>query len=92
MLLAFGQLGANAAGRVKSADTRCGGAHPLGQGSLGNQLSFDLVVVVHQDKGRDLGRMGGGGKGANHLSHLAGLNQRTDVDLVVHGARVIGNA
>ena len=92
VFLALGQLGADAGGSVKGADAGGGGAHPFRQRTLRHQLGVQLAVVVHPHEGRNLRRMRGRGKGADHLFDLAGLNKRTDIYPFIQAAGVVGDA
>ena len=86
MFLAFGDLGADAGGGVEGADACAGGADSFRQSSLGDKLSFDLAAVVEFFEVGGLGRMRGGGKGADDLSDTTGFDEGAEVDAVVEGA------
>ena len=45
-LLAFGELGAGPGGAEERADTRAGGAHPLREVALRDELELDLAGLV----------------------------------------------
>ena len=87
VLLAIGQLGADAGGGVEGADSRAGGSDPLRKSSLGDKLPLSLARVVQFFEVSGLGWMWRRRKGADDLSHPARLDERPQVHAMVEGAR-----
>ena len=92
MLFAFSQLGTHAGRRVETADAKGGGPHALDQRTLGHQLRFNLVVIVHAHEWGYAGWMSRRREGADHLLHLPRLDQRPDVYLLTLTPGVVGDA
>ena len=85
LLLALGERRPHAGGGVERADARARGTHPFGEIALRHQLELDLARAVEpvEHPGVRLPR-----ERADHLAHLAVLEQRGQSDVPVAGVVV----
>ena len=67
VLLALRQFGANAGRSVEGADARGCSTDAFSQGTLGEEIGFNLVVVILLDEGSYLRRMSGSSESPDEL-------------------------
>src|ERR1043166_899604 len=81
-LLAVGELGADADGRIEAAEPGGSGAHALADDALRHQLEFDAAGLVG---GIERARIVGARERADHLAHEARIDQRGEPALAAAG-------